>query len=86
MIYVDSSFWIALTLPRDQHHEEASALFREYFNNHLVTTNYVGGETWTFLRRKVGHAAAFDFISRLERSPRLRSVRVEEPEEASAWR
>lgn len=52
----------------------------------FVTTNHVVGETWTFLRRKAGHGSAIDFLDRVERSPRVRVIRVEEAEEASAWR
>ena len=52
-----------------------------------MTTNHVRGETWTFLRRKVGHDAAVRFLSSLEGSSRLEMVHVEPDLErrAIAW-
>src|SRR5205807_425208 len=53
----------------------------------LVTTNQVRGETWTYLRRRAGHAAAVGFLDVLEDSPRVRveRVRQEAEERALAW-
>ena len=57
MIFVDSSFWIATQIPRDQRHSEAVALLRQMGDQRLITSNHVRGETWTFLRRRAGHPA-----------------------------
>ena len=43
------------------------------------------GETWTFLRRRVGHGAARDFIDRAAQSTRITVVHVEAHLEADAW-
>lgn len=86
MIFVDSSFWIATRLPADRHHESAARLMRLHGENALVTTNHVMGETWTFLRRKVSHRSAIDFLDRVERTKRLRVIRVSLPDESAAWR
>ena len=52
----------------------------------VLMTNHVLGETWTFLSRRLGHAAAVEFLSRAERSHRLTVVHIDEPLEAEAWR
>jgi predicted nucleic acid-binding protein len=71
VIFVDSSFWIALQLPRDENHDEAKALLRSVADERWVTTNHVRGETWTYLRCKTWHALAVTFLDLLERTPRL---------------
>jgi predicted nucleic acid-binding protein len=82
--FVDTSFWVALQLQRDPHHGEARVLWRER-PQALLTTNHVLGETWTFLRRRVGHQAARDFVARAFRSPRLSVEHVDEAAEEDAW-
>ena len=77
MIFVDSSFWVALAIEKDRQHAHARGLFSSIGDEPLVTTNHVRGETWTFLRRKVGHDAAVRFLSSLEASSRLEMVHVE---------
>jgi predicted nucleic acid-binding protein len=86
VIFVDISFWVALRNRRDPHHEAAGALLLRHGNTALVTSNHVRGETWTFLRRRAGHAAAVGFLDALERSARVRIVAVEEDIESSALR
>jgi predicted nucleic acid-binding protein len=87
VIFVDSSFWIALQLPRDEHHNEARTLLRSVADEGLLTTNHVRGETWTYLRRKTWHALAVTFLDLLERTPRLHIEFVGSPleQEALAW-
>lgn len=48
MIYVDTSFWVALRLRRDAHHHEALRLLRQHGDQRLVTSDDVRRETWTF--------------------------------------
>jgi predicted nucleic acid-binding protein len=52
-----------------------------------VTTNYVRGETWTFLNRRHGHAPAVAFLDGMSRALRLRIefVSRELEEEALRW-
>lgn len=87
MIFVDTSFWVALRNRRDASHEAAGALLRRWGDGSLVTTNQVRGETWTYLRRRAGHRSAVDFLEVLANSPRVRVVHVEEAleEEALRW-
>ena len=87
MIFVDTSFWIALRLRRDARHEDALTLLRRHADDHLITTNLVRGETWTYLRRRAEHSSAVDFLDALDRSPRVRVVTVpsELEDDALAW-
>lgn len=86
MIFVDTSFWVALRQRRDAHHTEAVALWPRYADAALVTTNQVRGETWTFLRRRNGHAAAVEFLDALDQSPRVRVEQVTDDVERKALR
>ncbi len=86
MIFVDTSFWVALRMHRDTHHAAARALARAHADAPLITTNYVRGETWTFVRRRTGHHAAVHFLDHLDRSPRIEVIRVDEELERDALR
>lgn len=86
MIFVDTSFWVAMRNRRDEHHHEAVQLLTAHGATPLVTTTHVRGEAWTFLRRRAGHAAAVDFLEVLERSPRVDVLPVAERLEAEALR
>jgi predicted nucleic acid-binding protein len=84
VIFVDTSFWLALQLPRDGLHDEAASLITRVGRELLVTSNHVRGETWTFLRHRAWHAAAVAFLDALERTERLRLVFVDEDLENDA--
>lgn len=87
MIFVDASFWIALRFGRDDRHAQARDLLGRHVARPLVTTNLVRGETWTFLRDRMGHGAAVDMLDRLERSKRIEVARVDEriEDDALEW-
>jgi predicted nucleic acid-binding protein len=82
--FVDTSFWVAYRYRRDEHHRESVALWADR-SQPLATTDLVVGETWTFLRRKVGHAEAVGFLDAVEASPRLSVIDVDPATRASAW-
>ena len=86
MIFVDTSFWVAMQLPDDAHHPAAAALLRAHAADPLATSNQVRGETWTFLRRRAGHRWAVRFLDHLERSPRVEVLGVDEEAEGEALR
>lgn len=86
MIFVDTSFWIAIQMPSDMHHRAATDLLRAHAALPLATTNDVRGETWTFLRRRAGHDFGARFLDRLERSPRVEVLRVDAETERDALR
>ena len=85
MRFVDSSFWIALRIPRDAHSGPARALW-ETRRGVLVTTNHVLGETWTFFRRRAGHRDALRFLDAAIGSRSLTIHRIDEETEDEAWR
>ena len=85
MIFVDSSFWIAQTMPRDRRYPEAAQLTARYDHARLVTSNLVLGESWTFLRRREGYERAFAWYTRTRADVRLRLERVDDELEAGAW-
>ena len=70
MIFVDSSAWIALLNPRDQHHDDATAILNdlERQNLQLLTTDYVIDETVTWLSYRVNHPVAVQFLDIIENS------------------
>lgn len=84
MRFVDTSFWVAYRFRRDDHHDDAVALWADR-SEPLITTNLVVGETWTFLRRRVGHAEAVGFLDNIDETRRLSVVAVDAPAEAAAW-
>jgi len=86
VIFVDTSFWLALRVPRERHHREALALMRELADASLVTSNHVRGETWTMVRRRAWHGAAVKFLDVLERSERVHVERISRDLEESALR
>ena len=77
MIFVDTSFWVALALSDDDRAADARELVRRYDAAELVTSNHVRGETWTLLRRRDGHATATAFLDMLEQSKRTRVDRID---------
>jgi predicted nucleic acid-binding protein len=85
MRLVDTSFWVALQFRRHQHHQEAEALWRHEAGT-AVTTNHVLGETWTFLRRRLGHPEACRFLAAARGRATLVLRLVDEEAEADAWR
>ncbi|MEA1902546.1 MAG: PIN domain-containing protein [Actinomycetota bacterium] len=86
MIFVDTSFWVALRNRRDSHHTEARELLSSPDLSPLLTTNHVIGETWTFLRRRAGHEPAVAFLEVVNRSERLAIEHVTETLEGQALR
>jgi predicted nucleic acid-binding protein len=82
--FVATSFWIALQIRTDRHHPDALAIWQER-TTPLVTSNHVGGETWTFLRRRLGHAVARTFVDSVASSFRVTIQHVDEGTERDAW-
>lgn len=85
MSFADTSFWVALTLRRDRHHDEARSLW-ERRARRLLVTNHVLGEVWTFLCRRDGHATAQQARQLIRRSDAVDIVHVPTDVELEAWR
>lgn len=84
MRFVDTSFWVALFFQHDSHHVAACDLWSGESGS-LLSTNHVMGETWTFIRRRRGHADAARVLDALSASRRVTFVRVERDAEDEAW-
>lgn len=84
MIFVDTSFWIALQYASDDRAADAAALWARQ-REPLITSNHVVGETWTFLRRRTGFEAARRFEALVPTSKRVTVVHIDEATEDAAW-
>jgi uncharacterized protein len=87
VIFVDTSFWVAARLRDDARHADAVELLERRERDRLLTSNHVRGETWTFLRRRRGHASAVAFLDALAGTPRaeVRFVDGELEGDALQW-
>jgi predicted nucleic acid-binding protein len=85
LIFLDTSFWIALAYEGDANHRQAADLAVRHQGAPLATSNHVAGETWTFVRRRYGHRFAVGVLDRIERTPRLTQLWVDREHEAQAW-
>lgn len=86
MTFVDTSYWVAFLLPRDRHHSQAMALWNADPGS-LLCTNHVVGETWTFIRRRVGHQGAVAFLDAIDAADALTVIHVDASveKEACSW-
>lgn len=68
MIFVDTGAWIAILNRRDQHYQEAVAIYNrlQQRQTRLLTTDYVIDETITRLRYDTNHSLAVMFFDRVE--------------------
>ncbi len=83
MIFVDTSFWAALTARTDAHNAEAVILMKSVGTQHLLTSNHVRGEMSRDLERE-----ALDWLRRRDEREYsfvdatsfmvMRSLRIEE--------
>lgn len=85
MIFVDTSFWLALRFRRDRRFGEADDLFRRHADTQMVTSTPVCGETWNLLRRRAGHHRAVEFLDGVQESERIRVVSIAPELEQEAW-
>lgn len=85
MRFADTSFWVALALRRDGHHEAAKALW-EQRDERLLVSNHVLGEVWTFLRRRDSHQTASQARRLIADSDAVAIVHVAADVEDDAWR
>lgn len=85
MRFVDTSFWVALRFRRDRRHPDARTIW-EKGAGPLLTSDLVLGETWTFLRRRAGHAQARRFHDAVRRLSALTVRHVDGDVVEDAWR
>jgi predicted nucleic acid-binding protein len=85
VIFVDSSHWIAELLPRDSRHRQAMDVARAVASRRLLTSNVVLAETWTYLRRRAGHALAVRWLDGVISETSVRIERIDHNLEDEAW-
>jgi uncharacterized protein len=71
--------------PEDDHHRKAAALSDSAAELPLATSTLVEGETWTILRRRVGHRQAWAWLDRIHAQAQVRVERVSAELEEEAW-
>ena len=79
MIFVDTGAWAAYFDRKDQHHEDALKIYDDLERQSVqfLTTDYVIGETATFIRYKAHHALAVKFLEHIERYESAGTLTVE---------
>jgi predicted nucleic acid-binding protein len=85
-IFVDSGAWLALADRRDQWHGRATAVYPQILQQwtRLVTTNLIIAESYTLIRRRLGHTPAIQFLSSLRQTTRLLKIYADENLDAQA--
>lgn len=75
-IFVDTSAWLAYSIPKDPYHKEFTRLFNEAVSSRspLFTSNDVADETYTRFRYDSGWNYAKQFINHLQRALQTKSV------------
>ncbi len=75
-LFVDTGAWFALADKSDQYHSKAVNIYPKLLSsyNNLKTTNLVIAETYTLIRRALGHQAAITFLENIAASPRVIKV------------
>lgn len=80
--FADTSFWYARYVATDRRHEQAR-LIRP---GPLVwTTEWVLGETWTLVNRRIGRSAALSCIRAIRNLPGVKLEPVTESDLDAAW-
>lgn len=78
MIFLDSSFLIALFSQNDQWHEKAKKLYQKISDSEFMITDHIISETVTMIGNKSGVLASFEvynfLISNLEVYPTSRKL------------
>lgn len=75
-VFVDTGAWFALADNDDAHHSKARTLFPSLLKTYrrLTTSNMVVAETYILIVRSLGHDAAFQFLERINGSPRIMRI------------
>jgi predicted nucleic acid-binding protein len=86
-LFVDTGAFVAIEYPYDEHHAAAKRFQAKLKHDptRLYTSNFVLAETYTWLRRKLGHAAAVRFGQWIKTSQIVEIVRVPAEVEDMAW-
>ena len=69
-LFIDTGAFIAVTMEKDQEHNDAVIFLKEVTKNHIIqiTTNLILSETYTFLRYHAHFDLALRFIGQAKRA------------------
>jgi predicted nucleic acid-binding protein len=72
-IFVDAGAWFALADKNDANHRKAAGIYPALLSTsgRLITSNLVIAEAYILILMELGHAAASDFLERIQSSPRI---------------
>lgn len=71
MIYVDASFYLALLMPKDQHHDRALELVPTVKQDQKLTSQATLGEVLTVGSQRFNRSAAIEFVEDIKDSTKL---------------
>lgn len=88
-IFIDSSFWIAVSDSKEKDHNRSLKLLKEFKKNKslMVTTNFILDETFTLIRKRQGVVRVIGFrdvIAKFGRQLQLERITV--ADEANVWK
>jgi len=84
-VFVDTSAFCALTIPKDQHNSKAKAIYKQIKKEKSIiyTSDYVLDEVYTLLKTRSSHATSIKFMDQIDKT-RIVILRVTEEIEESA--
>jgi predicted nucleic acid-binding protein len=85
VLFVDTSFLAGFILTRDSAHAVARALGSRLLSEPLCTSELILGETWTLLRKRVGHRHAMSWVDYVRAMPRIHIEPVDDAITSEAW-
>ncbi|MFT3879157.1 MAG: PIN domain-containing protein [Gemmatales bacterium] len=87
-VFVDTAGWAALANQREQHHQQATQLFEQYWKSKttLITTSAVLSELTALLTsRRVSKPEQVQFIEDINNDTAIQVIFVDIDLDASAW-
>jgi predicted nucleic acid-binding protein len=86
-VFVDTNAFVAIALGHDNRHQQAVRTWKnlELERAPLLTTDWVFGETVTFVRRRAGYLVARSLGEHLRSSDVLEILHADEPMVGQAW-
>lgn len=82
-VFMDTSAFCALTIPKDQHNVKAKSLHKQLQGHQAIiyTSNYVLDEVYTLLKTRGSHRTAVKFMNQINESNLILLRITEEVEE-----
>lgn len=82
-VFIDTSAFCALTIPKDQHNLKAKSLYNQLKEDKafLSTSDYVLDEVYTLLKTRGSHRTSVDFMDQINKSHIILLRVTEEVEE-----